>query len=234
MPVITPPGSTPLPTPPSTASPSTFDSRADAFLGALPAHQAEQNALAANVAANATDAAASATTAATQAGAATTQASAAAAGAVAAGLSAGATAWSAATAYALGQRAIDPTNGRVYRRLVAGTTGAQPNADSINWGVLDFSELVLPVAGTTGTVFAGISYRLNNAAQTSLVLDAALADSAEFGLILANGRTDNSLDIGARTLFGPAGSTTGVVVFDTQQRVWEFKHHAASNSLEMI
>ena len=77
MPVVSPPTIAALPTPPSTASPANFDTRADAFLAALPTFQTEQNALAANVFANATDAAASATTAATattQAGIATTQA----------------------------------------------------------------------------------------------------------------------------------------------------------------
>lgn len=84
MPVVSPPSVTALPTPPSTSSPSSFDTRADAFLAALPTFQTQTDALAANVFANATDAAANATTASTGASTATTQASAASASAASA------------------------------------------------------------------------------------------------------------------------------------------------------
>lgn len=44
-----PPAVTPLPTPPSTSDPANFDTRADAFLGALPTFQTETDAVAENV-----------------------------------------------------------------------------------------------------------------------------------------------------------------------------------------
>lgn len=53
---------TALPTPPSTADPLNFDSRADAFLGALPVFATEANSLATTVNGNATTAAADAAT----------------------------------------------------------------------------------------------------------------------------------------------------------------------------
>jgi hypothetical protein len=183
---------------------------------------------------NALDAAASAVAAAASAVAGATSASNAAASAVTAGASAGATAWNAGTAYTLGQRAIDPTFQRVYFRKIAGTTATQPNADGTNWGPLDISEVVVPVAGTTGTVYAGATWSLNNAAATAMTLDAAIADSSEFAIILRNGRTDNTLDIGTKTLNGPGGSITGVITFDTSTRVWSFKYIAATTSLEII
>ena len=67
MAVVAPTPIDALPTPPSTSDPTNFDSRADAFLGALPDFRSEANALATNVFGNATDAAASATTASTKA-----------------------------------------------------------------------------------------------------------------------------------------------------------------------
>ncbi len=129
MPVVSPPSVTPLPTPPSTASPSTFDSRADAFLGALPTFQTENNALAANVFANATDAAASAASAATQVTLATAQATAAAGSASVAG----ATLWVSGTTYALGDARYSPINLQTYRRSVAGAGTTDPSLDPTNW-----------------------------------------------------------------------------------------------------
>ena len=133
MAVTTPPSVTALPTPPSTASPSTFDTRADAFLGALPALQTEFDALADNVFDNATDAAASATTATTQAGIATTQASNAAASAIAAASAAGASIWVSGTTYAIGDARYSPINVQVYRRITAGAGTTDPSQDSANW-----------------------------------------------------------------------------------------------------
>lgn len=70
MAVTTPPTISALPTPPSTSDPATFDTRADAFMAALPTHTTETNAASANVYANAVDAASSASAAASSANAA--------------------------------------------------------------------------------------------------------------------------------------------------------------------
>lgn len=67
MAVVAPTPIDALPTPPSTSDPANFDSRADAFLGALPDLVTQTNALGDNVYDNATDAATSATTATTKA-----------------------------------------------------------------------------------------------------------------------------------------------------------------------
>ena len=67
MPVIAPTPITALPTPPSTADAANFDTRADAFLGALPLMTTETNAVADNVFDNATDAATNAANAAASA-----------------------------------------------------------------------------------------------------------------------------------------------------------------------
>lgn len=45
----------------------------------------------------------------------------------------GETEWNAATAYTVGQEAIRTTTHRKYKRLVAGTTPALPEADIVNW-----------------------------------------------------------------------------------------------------
>jgi hypothetical protein len=101
-----------LPTPPSTSDPANFDSRADAFLGALPDFGTEANALATNVFDNATDAATSAGTASTKA----TEAAASAASAVnAPGTSATST-----TSLAVGSGSKSPTLAQTGKNFAIG------------------------------------------------------------------------------------------------------------------
>lgn len=235
MTIVVPPTATAVPTPPDRTDRTTFNTRAVSFFDYVKNYMwSDMTTFVTAAYSNALDAMASAVAAAASAVAAATSASNAAASAVTAGASAGAAAWGAATAYTLGQRAIDPANQRVYFRRVAGTTATAPNADPTNWGPLDISEVIVPIAGTTGTVYAGAAYSLNNAGAVALTLDTAIADSSEFALILKNGRTDNTLDIGTKTLYGPTGSVTGVITLDTAIRMWSFKYTAATTSLEIF
>lgn len=121
MAVVTPPSITPLPTPPSAAAPGNFDTRADAFLGALPTFQTEENALASNVFNNATDAANSATAANSSKNAAATSATNAATSATNAGNSATAAASSASSANASAVNAS---------KLNLGDKASQPSVDN--------------------------------------------------------------------------------------------------------
>lgn len=123
MAVVTPPSITPLPTPPSTTSPGNFDTRADAFLGALPTFQTEENALASNIFNNATDAANSATAAASSASAASSSASAASTSAGNANTSANNAASSASSASASASAAQTAKTQAEAARDTALTTG---------------------------------------------------------------------------------------------------------------
>lgn len=111
---------TALPTPPSTTDPVNFDSRADAFLAALPTFQAETNAVATevnNANTTAQGAAATATAAASLATATT-----------------GAALYNSGTSYTQWQAAISAVNGRLYRRNVAGSGGADPANNDVSVG----------------------------------------------------------------------------------------------------
>ena len=191
MAVITPPAVTPLPTPPSTASPSTFDSRADAFLGQLPALQTEFDALADNVFDNATDAATSATSAATQAGNAATSAAGAVSSATAAAASAGASLWVSGTTYSIGDVRYSPSTMRVYRRLTSGAGTTDPSADGTNWKAVDTEPSVVNVTGTSQTAVAYSHYVLKNAGLTTLTLPASPATGDVVRVTWKNGRADN-------------------------------------------
>ena len=153
MAVTTPPTISALPTPPSTSDPATFDTRADAFMAALPTHTTETNAASANVYANAVDAASSASAAASSANA----ASSSAATAVSA---AGATLWVSGTTYAIGDVRYSPANQKIYRRKTAGAGTTDPSADSTNWGVVS-TDPQWVIKTTNYTAVAGDALLVN-------------------------------------------------------------------------
>ena len=209
MAVITPPSVTALPTPPSTASPATFDTRADAFLGALPTFQTETDALAANVAANATDAAASAVLANLEVGNAAAQAVAAAASAVTAAINAaaaaaatGASIWVSGTTYSIGDVRYSPTNQRVYRRKTAGAGTTDPSADSTNWSLIDTAPTVELVAGTTQAAVANVHYILTNVSATTVTLPATPASGDAVWATWTNTLTTNVIARNGQTIMG--------------------------------
>lgn len=125
---------TSLPTPPSRNSPSTFSSRTDALLGALPTFVAETNAIAGEVNANAATATTQAGVATTQAGIAAAEAAAAVATAANVAAIAGAAAWVSGNTYAYPDTAISPATFQTYRKKTASSvTTTDPSADSANW-----------------------------------------------------------------------------------------------------
>ena len=111
---------TALPTPPSRQDPTSFNDRADAFLGALPLFQTEANALQTDV--NNKQALA------------TTSESNAAASALSAAAVAGVTKWVSGTVYANGAAVFSPINYLTYRRSTASGSGTtDPSLDTTNY-----------------------------------------------------------------------------------------------------
>lgn len=105
----------------------------------------------------------------------------------------------------------------------------QTNGTTASWGF----PSITPITGTSATVTAGQIVALDNVAATALTLG-TLADNDEFGVIVRNSLTTNTLDIGTKTLYGPVGSLTGVITLDSLPRAWRFKYTAATTSLEII
>ena len=129
MAVTTPPSVTTLPTAPSTSSPSTFATLADAFIAALATFGTQLTALAANVFGNATDCATNASTVATNTAL-------AAASATAAATAAAAAAWNVGT-YALNTSAISQIDFQTYRKKTASSmTTVDPKNDQTNWALI--------------------------------------------------------------------------------------------------
>ena len=114
---------TALPNPPTRSDPVNFNSRADAFLSALPTFATEANALQADVNAKQTDAAASA--------------AAALASENAANAASNVTAWVSGTTYAIGNVRYSPITFLSYRRKTAGAGTTDPSADSTNWQLIN-------------------------------------------------------------------------------------------------
>jgi len=204
MSATTPPSVTALPTPPSTASPTLFDSAADAFLGALPTFQSDHNALAENVYSNAVDAASSAQAASTSAGQSSASADSAAANAVAAATSAGAPLWVSGTSYSIGNVCYSPANKRVYRRITAGAGTTDPANDPTNWKVIDTAPAVVIVSATSQTAVASMHYVLTNVAATTVTLPAAPASGDVVAVTVSNGLLTNVIGRNGKTIMGIA------------------------------
>lgn len=133
MPATTPPTIAALPTPPQTNDPANFDIRADAYLGALPTHGTEVNAVSANVYANALYAESQAVASELSAADAAASAVEAAESAVLAANVTSAVLWVSGATYAKGAAAISDINVLLYRRLIAGAGTTDPSLDPVNW-----------------------------------------------------------------------------------------------------
>lgn len=155
MAATTPPIPASLPTPPSTANPSDFDTKADAFNAALAGFQTDTNAVAANVYANALEAKAQADAAAAQNDAAATQASDAASSAATAAAVAGASLWVSGTTYTKGTPVISTVNVLLYRRLIAGGGTTDPSLDTTNWAL---AVPMTPASIATSSVFLSTNF----------------------------------------------------------------------------
>lgn len=209
----------PLGTPPSTTDPTNFDARADALFVQLPTFVTQTNAVANNVKANADEAAASANTATTKASDANTTLLACISTAQAAAASAGAIAWVSGTTYADGDVRWSPIDSRVYRRR-PGTAGAgttDPSADPAKWSPVAPNGLQMVIVGTsTSTVAANTDTAFTNAAACAATVPAIGVGDA-FVVRFDNGRRDNTVDLGARSMVGPNGAIrSGVITLDTE------------------
>lgn len=106
-----------------------------------------------------------------------------------------AAAWTSGTVYTLGALAFSPISGMLYRRLSAGTGGADPSINTTDWDPLTrVGYPVVVVSGTTHTVAARTFVVLSGASAITLTLPASPSASFEFGIKVANGRLDNVLN----------------------------------------
>lgn len=121
------------PTAPSRQSPTTFATRADAWVAWQEAAVAKFNALGSNAYDNAVDCYGNAVAAQSSAAAALASKNSAAASATDAIAAAGAPAWVSGSAYALGAAVYSSVTRLVYRRIVAGAGTTDPSADATNW-----------------------------------------------------------------------------------------------------
>lgn len=203
------------------------------FLTTLPAFASEANDLADEVNADAAAAAASEAAAAGHADtandhrlAAADSAQDAANSAAAAAAVAGAGQWVSGTVYAAGQCAWSTLNFQTYRRKTAGAGMLDPSLDESNWQSLGGGGMptVELVAGTSVSGMAGKHYVLTNAALTTLELPDPPAPGAAVWITVANGRADNLINPGTKTISGPGGTSTGNLVLDSVNPSFQLRY----------
>lgn len=175
-PTAPPADGTPLPTPPTTADPTTFDTRGDAYFLAEVAFQAAMNALKANVYTNATASYQNALSTATDA--ANTAINAALAATYA-----GSAPWVSGTTYAQYVVVSSPANGRLYRKLTTTAGGAvDPSANTTDWAPVSMAVPAQLDANLVQQAVSGGSYALTlttaQPAATNLALYSSQADQA--------------------------------------------------------
>ena len=128
---------TPLPPAPEpTDSTAQFNAKSFAWVAALDQFTTEANALESNVDALESATALSASQAASSATQASGFADAALQNALASAANTNAPLWVSGTTYAVGFLVYSPSNGRTYRRKVAGAGTTDPSADATNWLLL--------------------------------------------------------------------------------------------------
>lgn len=186
---------TALPTPPSTSNATSFDVRADAFLGQFPTLVTEVNNVASVTYNNAVDAYNNATTA-------SAAAIAAQAAATTAQNYAGAIAWVSGTTYAIGDVRWSPGNGRVYRRITNGAGTTDPYNDPTNWSLVPTSVPITRITSALVTqASSGMFYEFANSttqgAATNLLLYSLQQDNAAW--------TKTSATVSADFAMSPSG-----------------------------
>ena len=201
-----------LPTPPSTSDTVNFDPRADAFLGQLPDFATQANAAALATYENAVHAEEQAVIA--------QNAAAAAVG------SASAPIWSAGT-FALGDVRSSPSNGRIYRCILAGSSISDPSLDATRWKLVVVTLASLPVfevSTTTKSAEIGVHYLLTNASSSTMFAPAAPVPGSVWRLSIGNGRIDNVINWNGLKHEGISDAAT---VLDSVSS-WEFQYMSTS------
>ena len=95
-----------------------------------------------------------------------------------------------------------------------GNAGKVPRTDGSDtaWQWCDLPTAI--VSGTSGSVAAGYRHVLSNAAATAVTAPATPADGDPIEIVPANGLKTNSVDFGAKTVRGPNGTATGVILLN--------------------
>lgn len=208
---------TALPEPPSTASPSDFDSKADAFLGAFPTLRTEINTISNTTYNNALEANAAAL-------------------AVSASVNAaGVSAWDPATSYAQNAIVWSSTNYATYRKITTGSAiTSDPITDSTNWvaitPITSFSTGttgLTPTSAGTGTVTLGGTLVVANGGTGATTAANARVNLGAVGLNDTQTLTNKTLTGYTETVFNLTGTTPAINPQNGTIQTWTLTANSA-------
>jgi len=97
---------------------------------------------------------------------------------------------------------------------VSGSQGSTGPTGATGTGILAKVE----VSGTTQTATSGNDYFLGNVSLTAVTAPASV-DGAHFAVTPGNGLLTNTIDFGAATVRGPAGTASGVITINLGARM---------------
>lgn len=105
---------------------------------------------------------------------------------------------------------FSPNNQRSYRKTtVAMNHSIDPSVDSVNWQLIGFDYPIIVVNSATFNIVQGYDHVLTFAGAVTLT-GPALAPTASFGILVDNGREDNTFDPSGFPIY----DTSGVMTLD--------------------
>lgn len=120
----------------------------------------------------------------------------------------GATVFVAGSSYDQFMVKFSPMNQRTYRKVGAtGVNSTDPSLDTANWQLISFDNPIVIVNASTFTIAQGYDHVLTFAGAVALTGPSS-TPTASFGILIDNGRADNTFNPNGFPIYGTSGVMT--------------------------